>query len=142
MRTECPNMEEEEIFMNTMIKFIQCRLVDCDLELFNNLMKETFPKMKIPTTSLSEMDSCIRSCCEMNGFQPNKVFMEKVDQLNNILHSRHGVVVIGPTMTGKTSIQKVLMDTLQNQECRKIHKHVMNAKAMTEETLYGKMYER
>ena len=68
--------------------------------------------------------------------------MEKVDQLNNILHSRHGVVVIGPTMTGKTSIQKVLMDTLQNQECRKIHKHVMNAKAMTEETLYGKMYER
>ena len=88
------------------------------------------------------MNSCIRSCCEMNGLQPNKIFMEKVDQLNNILQTRHGVVMIGPTMTGKTSMQKVLMDTLQNQECRKIHKHVINAKAMNLETLYGKMCER
>ena len=48
-------------------------------------------------------------------------------------------MAIGPTMTGKTCMQRVLMQTLENQECRKVHRHLLNPKIMTMSELYGKM---
>lgn len=73
--------------------------------------------------------------------QPCKPFMEKVTQLYDTIQVRHGLMLVGPTGGGKTSVYKVLsagMSALANQGQAKVHLHVLNPKSIKiPSQLYG-----
>jgi dynein heavy chain len=56
--------------------------------------------------------------------------MEKVTQLYDTIQVRHGLMLVGPTGGGKTSVYKVLsagMSALANQGQAKVHLHVLKS---------------
>jgi len=67
--------------------------------------------------------------------------MEKVTQLYDTIQVRHGLMLVGPTGGGKTSVYKVLsagMSALANQGQAKVHLHVLNPKSIKiPSQLYG-----
>lgn len=73
--------------------------------------------------------------------QPCKPFMEKVTQLYDTIQVRHGLMLVGPTGGGKTSVYNVLakgMSALAGKGQNKVHLHVLNPKSIKiPSQLYG-----
>ena len=70
------------------------------------------------------------------GLQPEDNFVLKVVQLEELIHVRHSVFVIGNPGTGKTKILRSLNRTYQNMKRRPMW-HDLNPKAVTNDELFG-----
>lgn len=73
--------------------------------------------------------------------QPCKPFFEKVMQLYDTIQVRHGLMLVGPTGGGKTSVYKTLagaMTNLAKEGYSKVHLHILNPKSIKiPSQLYG-----
>lgn len=73
--------------------------------------------------------------------QPCKPFLEKVTQLYDTIQVRHGLMLVGPTGGGKTSVYKTLaagMSALAGKGQFKVHLHIINPKSIKiPSQLYG-----
>ena len=74
------------------------------------------------------------------GFQPQEHFVQSIVQLNEILSNRHGGMIVGPSMSGKTTALRILEETYnyrQKQELvRKKADFVARKEAVVEEHRY------
>jgi dynein heavy chain 1 len=71
-------------------------------------------------------------------------FIEKCLQLNQILFLHHGVMLVGPTGSGKTAAWKILLEALAilskgTENEMKSEVHVIDPKTISKEDLYGKL---
>ena len=70
------------------------------------------------------------------GLQPEDNFVLKVVQLEELIHVRHSVFVIGNPGTGKTKILRSLNRTYHNMKRKPIWQD-LNPKAVTNDELFG-----
>lgn len=63
--------------------------------------------------------------------------MEKVLQLYQITNLNHGLMLVGASGCGKTTAWKVLLESLEQLEQKEGIAHVIDAKAMSKDSLYG-----
>jgi dynein heavy chain 1 len=63
--------------------------------------------------------------------------MEKVLQLYQITNLNHGLMLVGSSGCGKTMAWKVLLKALESMENKEGVAHVIDAKAMSKDSLYG-----
>lgn len=112
-----------------------------DLPLFENIITDLFPGVQKPVIDYGNLFDSVKNNCEKMALQPCKPFMEKVTQLYDTIQVRHGLMLVGPTGGGKTSVYKVLskgMSDLANQGQAKVHLHVLNPKSIKiPSQLYG-----
>ena len=66
-------------------------------------------------------------------------WVEKVLQLNQILKIRHGVMMVGPAGSGKSTAWKVLLEALERADGTKGEQYVIDPKAISKEELYGSL---
>lgn len=78
-------------------------------------------------------------CHSMNPDEKGYNWMEKVLQLYKITNLNHGLMLVGPSGSGKTMAWKVLLKALELMERVDGVAHVIDAKAMSKESLYGVM---
>jgi dynein heavy chain 1 len=64
---------------------------------------------------------------------------EKVMQLYNIVQLHHGLMMVGPSGSGKSSAWRVLLAALERFDGVEGRAHVIDPKAMTKEELYGSL---
>lgn len=84
---------------------------------------------------------------EREGFQIEECIYVKVIQLLETIIVRHGIMTVGPTGGGKTSILKILGETLtelyinkvEEQYFRPVKIYSLNPKAITMGELYGEV---
>lgn len=77
---------------------------------------------------------------------------EQVIQLYETMLVRHGVMLVGPTGGGKTTVYTILADTLEtlhrtgnnvnNPFCQPVKTYVLNPKSVTMGELYGEVHKR
>lgn len=65
------------------------------------------------------------------------LWIEKVLQLYQITNLNHGLMLVGPSGVGKTLAWKVLLKALERLEKVEGVAHVIDAKAMSKDSLYG-----
>lgn len=65
------------------------------------------------------------------------LWMEKVLQLYQITNLNHGLMLVGSSGAGKTMAWKVLLKALERLEKIEGVAHVIDAKAMSKDALYG-----
>lgn len=70
------------------------------------------------------------------GLQPEDNFVLKVVQLEELIHVRHSVFVIGMAGTGKSKILRSLNKTYQNLKRKPVWQD-LNPKAVTNDELFG-----
>lgn len=54
----------------------------------------------------------IKSVCEGKDLQTPTAFLEQIEQLYKLLQVRQGVIILGPTYSGKTTAYRVLASAL------------------------------
>ena len=83
--------------------------------------------------------------CEKHNLQATDWFVEKIVQLQAMLHVRHGVMIIGDPMSGKTKTYNILAESLTSlaekkipeQHEFKVQSTIINPKSITMAQLYG-----
>lgn len=79
------------------------------------------------------------------GLQTDESQIRKVIQFYETMLIRHGVMLVGPTLGGKTTVYKILADSLTELHAagltyhfyQPVHTYVLNPKSITAGELYG-----
>ncbi|GFO48620.1 dynein heavy chain 6, axonemal [Plakobranchus ocellatus] len=113
--------------------------------LFQAILSDLFPGVYIPEHDYGKLKQEIIKIKKNMNFQVVEPQTAKVIQLYETMLVRHGVMLVGPTGGGKTTILTILAKTLsrlheqglQDDFYQPVHVYTMNPKSITMDELYG-----
>ncbi|KAI6221986.1 Dynein heavy chain, cytoplasmic [Aphelenchoides besseyi] len=138
------NMAEQRILIQSVCETLVPKLVSEDITLLFSLLQDVFPDVQYKPKENTALRTELAKVCDklylsysdvagQNGYQ----WMEKVLQLYQITNLNHGLMLVGSSGCGKTTAWKVLLKALENLEQKEGVAHVIDAKAMSKDSLYG-----
>jgi dynein heavy chain len=136
-RSEPPDTDEEMLFMRTVRDMNLSKFVADDVPLFCALLKDLFPKVTDPPNVVYDnIEKGSKKIIDRTKTILWDTWFLKVIQLYETSLVRHGFMLVGPTLCGKTEIEEVLTTCLSedgapHRICR------MNPKAITDSQMYG-----
>ncbi|XP_036230121.2 dynein axonemal heavy chain 7 isoform X1 [Bactrocera oleae] len=135
--------ENEDILVLRSIKDVNLpKFLNQDVPLFQGITSDLFPGTVLPEADYVVFNECTREACEKNNKQCTAFFLEKVQQLYEMICVRHGLMIVGLPFGGKTTTYRILAEALEGIEKRDGSENraiysVMNPKAITMGQLYG-----
>lgn len=87
-----------------------------DQIVFKGIAKDIFKSAKVEIQPNAEFKEDIQRTMKRHGLEPEPDFIFSVLNLNEIINSRQGIMIIGSTMVGKTNALKVIEDTYNLQQ--------------------------
>ena len=139
-RSEPGEADEEMLFMRTVRDMNLSKLVADDVPLFMNLLEDLFPKVtETPEMSYKSLEDTVVKIAEKERLTQKDTWMLKIIQLYEISLVRHGFMLVGPSLCGKSRIMQTLTQAMtEDKEQASPHKLVvMNPKAITDAQMYG-----
>eukprot|EP00118_Oscarella_pearsei_P012540 m.93002 g.93002 ORF g.93002 m.93002 type:complete len:4173 (+) comp36767_c0_seq9:102-12620(+) len=140
------SMSEELIVLRAIRDVNVPKFLQDDLKLFDGIVSDLFPHVEEKATDYGDLEEALRQSSRKCGLQDVNGFLTKCIQLYETTVVRHGLMLVGPTGSGKTSSYKVLsgaMTSLKGQRAmgggqfEEVHKYVVNPKSITMGQLYG-----
>ncbi|KAH0792655.1 Dynein heavy chain family protein [Histomonas meleagridis] len=129
------NVNEPQLLMKVLQNMNLSKLVDDDEPLFKALLSDVFTGINI-NPSVQEIKEIIKNKAIEDGLEPFNEWLNKVIQLYETCEVRHGIMILGNSGSGKTSIIKTLVKSLC--EFNGPHKLIkMNPKAITSSQMFG-----
>lgn len=119
----------------------------CPFCFVSGIISDLFPGVQIPEHDYGILQSTIVDVMVGQNLQPELCMVKKVIQLYETMLVRHGVMLVGPTGGGKTTVYQVLAETLGNLEklntgnsfYQPVKTYVLNPKSITMGELYGEV---
>ncbi len=131
-----------EIIFKSLDDLISPKLVGEDTDMFESLLSEMFPG-KVPQPDNEDIILAAEELIDQKKMTHNDNQKLKMLQLYNSLQIRHGNMLVGRTMTGKTACWKLLAHSLtylkekKDMKFPKVKKYSINPKAVNVEELFG-----
>ena len=133
------NLNEQELLIQSIMESFVPRLISEDLPLLYSLLNDVFPGVTHKTNETSGLKQEIKKVCQEMNLVCESSWLEKVMQLYAISNLNHGLMMVGASGTGKSTAWRVLLRALSRIEASEGVAHVIDAKAMSKEDLYGSM---
>ncbi|XP_060076356.1 dynein axonemal heavy chain 1-like, partial [Ylistrum balloti] len=146
LKRQYGDMDEELIALRAIRDVNVPKFLVEDLKLFNGIVSDLFPNIKEQPIDYGSMDTSLRKTCTKNGLKDVEGFIHKCIQLFETTVVRHGLMLVGPTGSGKTKCYDVLKQAcsaLQGEESpagfpfQVVTTFVLNPKSITMGQLYG-----
>ena len=137
-----PKDPEDFLFMRTCRDMNLSKLVLDDIELFDKLLEDMFPGLNALPSRYPEIEGEIQSIIARKGLQFWKKWVEKIIQLYETKQVRHGIMVVGPALCGKTQCYDVMTEALTEMKLQATIAHLqlrMNPKAITAQQMFGRL---
>ncbi|KNZ50938.1 dynein heavy chain 1, cytosolic, partial [Puccinia sorghi] len=128
---------EQEILIQSVTETIVPKLVADDVPLLSSLLADVFPGIEYSPSDLDELKAHICAVAAESHLVVGDVWFQKVLQLYQIQNIQHGLMMVGPSATGKTQAWRVLLAALQRLEGREGVSYVIDPKAISKDSLYG-----
>ncbi|EGR30170.1 hypothetical protein IMG5_139330 [Ichthyophthirius multifiliis] len=148
-----PEITEDIVLIRAMRDSNVPKFLSHDIPLFNAIVQDLFPGTNIPAMQNERLEEAIRLRIQYDQLNQIPTFIEKVLQFHETLKVRFGVMVIGPTMGGKSKCIEILRQAYMhlNEQIRSntpnnINTHpdfqnilisTLNPKSISMEELYG-----
>lgn len=111
--------EVEDIIVLRSIKDVNlAKFLNQDVPLFQGITSDLFPGIVLPDPDYVLFNECARDACENNNKQCTEFFLEKIQQLYEMIVVRHGLMIVGFPFGGKTTCYRILAEALQYNEER------------------------
>uniref|UniRef100_A0A8D2QML2 Dynein heavy chain hydrolytic ATP-binding dynein motor region domain-containing protein n=1 Tax=Zosterops lateralis melanops TaxID=1220523 RepID=A0A8D2QML2_ZOSLA len=149
LKRENPDMDEVNVLLICLraIKDANVpKFLQDDLKLFNGIVSDLFPNIKEAPVDYGILEEAIRKSCIEAKLKDVDGFVTKCIQLYETTVVRHGLMLVGPTGSGKTKSYEVLaaaMTSLKGQPSASggnyeaVRYFVLNPKSITMGQLYG-----
>ena len=138
-----PTMSDEEILLLAMRDMNIPKMTTVDLPLFNGIVSDLFPGIESPQIDYSKFKRAVEEELRADNLQINHNAINKVIQLFETKNSRHSVMIVGRTQSGKTVTWKTLKKCLTrlNRDgepgYQRAQEYTINPKAVSLGELYG-----
>ncbi|XP_015433748.1 PREDICTED: dynein beta chain, ciliary-like [Dufourea novaeangliae] len=136
LKRDDPQREEDQVLMRALRDFNIPKIITDDVPVFMGLIGDLFPALDVPRKRDLEFELTVKEAAVDLKLQPEDGFILKVVQLEELLHVRHSVFIVGFAGTGKTQVWKTLYRTYFNQKLKPYYND-LNPKAVTNDELFG-----
>ncbi|RNF14084.1 putative dynein heavy chain [Trypanosoma conorhini] len=144
MKRESPDEEEDVLLLRALRDSNMPKFLEEDLLLFSGIISDLFPGVEMPPRDYGSLLGVLREKALELHLEPTEMFVKKCVQLFEMNILRHGQMIVGPTMGGKTSAARVLQAAmtklrvdLNEERFSEVHIHALNPKSITMAQLYG-----
>lgn len=139
-----PDMPDEEVLLLAMKDMNLAKLTAADLPLFNGVTSDLFPGVEVPHLDYSIMKAAIEKELKTANLQPIEITYTKIIQLYETKNSRHSVMIVGRSGSGKSVTWQMLRNTLSRLkkenpglQYQVVKDFPINPKALSLGELYG-----
>lgn len=135
---EGAGVEETSFVLSCIVDNIAPKLVREDVSLFYPLLRDFFPEESLPANPYQNINDAIIDVCRETGLTATPAWTERICQLHSTKLSRHGIMLVGPSGTGKTTAWKVLMAaTVRTNPNVEVRAYVLEPKVLAKTELFG-----
>lgn len=124
-----------------------------DAVLFTAILQDLFPGVTVPEHDYGQLQRVVEKVTQDFGLHVVPAQIAKVIQFYETLEVRHGVMLVGPTGGGKTTVYRILAQTLgtlsempemamTNASFQPVKVYVLNPKSITMGEIYGEVNEK
>ena len=106
--SEVPEEDESDIVVATLRLNTLPKLTYSDCFRFDHLIKDVFPSVNFKDLGHHDLADSVRKVCEEMKLTVNENQVKKCLELYEQLQQRMGVVIVGPSVCGKTTIVSLL----------------------------------
>ncbi|CAK9043200.1 unnamed protein product [Durusdinium trenchii] len=149
LKRQNPDLEENVTLIRALRDSNAPKFLSFDLPLFSGIISDLYPEAVIPDVDYGKLKTEIENQLRLVNLQVVPSFLTKITQLLETQLVRHGVMLVGLTMTGKSTNSNILAKTLtqlkkdgSNDPAHQLTKiFFLNPKSITIEELYGSFNE-
>ncbi|EAX96982.1 Dynein heavy chain family protein [Trichomonas vaginalis G3] len=137
-----PDVSEDLTLIRAMRDSNLAKFLNEDIPLFNGIVSDLFPGVEIVDKMEEYLTRAIKETTESMGLQATDFVISKVAQLHDAMRFRHGVMLVGPTCGGKSTVMQILEKTNTTlsetlADYNPVKHYIMNPKSLTMFELYG-----
>ena len=134
-------MDESTLLVQVIRDCTAPRLISADLPLFSGIIHDVFPDVSSQKQKNTALISSIRGAFNDMKMQPTHIYIDKCIELYETTLVRHGIMLVGGSLGGKTvsyqALAKALCDQAAKGEGKPVKYDRMNPKAISIAELYG-----
>ncbi|CAF1247347.1 unnamed protein product, partial [Didymodactylos carnosus] len=150
LKRQYATMNEELICLRAIRDVNVPKFLQDDLKLFTGIVSDLFPKIKEEPIDYDILEEGLSFACKQLNLKDVPGFVLKCIQLFETTIVRHGLMLVGPTGSGKTKAYESLQIAMTHLKgkispagspFKPVHTSVLNPKSITMGQLYGQFDE-
>ncbi|XP_052058680.1 dynein axonemal heavy chain 3-like isoform X1 [Mytilus californianus] len=144
LKLKYPEHQEDVLVLKSINDVNLPKFLSHDIPLFEGIISDLFPQVELPQIDYGHLETRLKENLHKRKLQSVPWFIEKIIQIYDMILVRHGLMIVGDPLGGKTSAFKVLAESLGDlQKSGEMDEYsvkyrVINPKAVTMGQLYGR----
>lgn len=130
---------EQDVLISSVCDTVVPKLVAEDLPLLQSLLSSVFSGASIKQIEAAQLLAMLKEVCVAHHLIPTDAFIQKALQLYQVQEIRHGVMLVGPSGSGKSSILRCLLEAMERLDGKQGCIYTIDPKAISKEQLFGSL---